>query len=78
MLWSVELAPKSLEPASEQGTSDGEQMTGSFNAPEHAGLFEALSDDRFTGRFDNARPDEVAVFQRTGTRFVLTAIRGFT
>src|ERR1039457_3444290 len=51
--------PKVVEPATEQGATNGEQMEGPLAAPKHAGKFESLPDDGFAARLHNARTDEI-------------------
>ena len=78
--------PGGVEVWTEDETAEAEDVFGSFLAPEHAGLFEATTDDRFATRLDHARTDEpalglvLAVLGARGVAFQIVDLQadGFT
>lgn len=57
---AVMMFPKIVEPATEQGTTNGEKLARSLATPQHAGLFEPLADDGFAAGLHHARTNEIA------------------
>src|SRR5947209_20112717 len=50
----VVMFPKAIEPATEQGTTDGEQMGSSLATPEHTRVFKTLADHGLAPGFHDA------------------------
>jgi hypothetical protein len=52
----------------EMTTPESEDCIGAAHRPEHAGLFEAVSDYRLAAGFDNTRADKQVLFAKLGTK----------
>src|SRR6267378_7077363 len=50
--------PEFLPAATHPATAQGDDGVGAPDGPVHSGALESLSNDRFTARLDDARPDE--------------------
>jgi len=55
---------KAFGPAAEQGATNCEAVRSALAAPEHAGVFETLANDRPATRLNHPRADEEPSFNR--------------
>jgi len=58
--------PVVLESTIEMAAAEGDDGVGAADGPEHAGLFEPVSDDRLTAGFDHPGANEQVLFAELG------------
>jgi len=52
------LIPEGVEAVAMEGTAEREDISRPWRAPEHSGLFESFSDDRFAAGFNDSGTDD--------------------
>lgn len=66
--------PEGIRAAAGMNAAEGKNAFGPALAPEHAGLLAARTNDGFAARFDDARPDEQALFTKGAVCMRLTFV----
>jgi hypothetical protein len=62
----LEGPPSNPRKGSSGGSTERKDGVGAVHRPEHAGVFEAMTDDGFTISFDNAGTDEKVLLAELG------------